>query len=148
MAKWYIINRASGSDDLKSALLDLERQVAVWRELSHQDADRIDFLLQRNDLLRDEFRKECQRLEPGCDRADELARKLLALGKERKRLNRKRDRTDGLDKMLLVAQNHVYQFLQQQIGQNKASRGLLDRLRSSFIGDNGIGRDSASGARP
>ena len=148
MAKWYIINRAPGSDDLKSALLDLERQVAVWRELSHQDADRIDFLLQRNDLLRDEFRKECQRLEPGCDRADELARKLLALGKERKRLNRARDHADGLGKMLLIAQNHVHKFLQQPVGRNKAPRGLLDRLHGFFIGDDGIGRDSASGTRP
>ena len=98
MAKRHIIDRASGSDDLKLVFLDLERQVAVWRELSYQDADRIDFLLQRNDLLRDEFRKECNRLEPGCDRADELARSLLALGKERKRLNRARDRADGLER--------------------------------------------------
>ena len=148
MAKRYIIDRASGSDDLKLVFLDLERQVAVWRELSYQDADRIDFLLQRNDLLRDEFRKECNRLEPGCDRADELARSLLALGKERKRLNRARDRADGLDKMLLIAQNHIHKFLQQPVGRNKAPRGLLGRLRGFFIGDSGIGRDSASGTRP
>ena len=149
MVKRRIIDRASGSDDLKLVLLDLEGQVAVWRELSHQDTDRIDFLLQRNDFLRDEFRKECQQLKLGCDRADELARKLLALSKERKRLNRERDRSDGLDKKLLVAQNHVHKFLQQQVERNEASRGLLDRLRGFFIGDNGIiGRDSASGARP
>jgi len=137
VAKQYIISRVSGSDGLKLALLDLERQVAVWRELSYQDADRIDFLLQRNDLLRDEFRKECNRLEPGCDRANELARKLLALGKEHKRLSRARDRADGLDKKLLLAQNHIHKFL--KVGRNQAPRGLLDRLRGFFIGDNGIG---------
>ena len=137
MAKRYIIDRASGSDDLKLLYLDLERQVAVWRELSYQDADRIDFLLQRNDLLRDEFRKECNRLEPGCDRANSLARKLLALGKEHKRLSRARDRPDGLDKKLLLAQNHIHKFL--KVGRNQAPRGLLDRLRGFFIGDNGIG---------
>ena len=53
MAKRHIIDRASGSDDLKLVFLDLERQVAVWRELSYQDADRIEFLIQRNYLLRD-----------------------------------------------------------------------------------------------